>query len=166
MSPHKRKMLLFCCAIAIVLPTAFVIADYYGLFGVREETRTAFVDFTVRTVDAETGRGIDDVKVRCFQYTSNNACGQPPGRERGVVRISLLVEKHISSTLLFAKKVRYTPVNEDEIRVMFIHPDYRKPVERYRIPELLQNPEREFTIEMQPLNPAVERPAGTEQERS
>lgn len=148
----RRKTILTRSAVAFaVLTAAFVIADYFGMFGVHEDTNTDFVEFRVRTIDATTGRAISDVKVRCFQYTTNNACAQPPSRERGVVRISLLVERHVESTLLFDRKIWYTPVNEDELRVMYIHTEYAKPVKRYNIPDLMQHPNQIFTVEMKPL---------------
>lgn len=149
MTAYKRPLTVLVGIVC--LAGMFVIADYLGLFGVREKTSTDFVDFQVRTLDAETGRKIDDVKIRCFQYSTNNACGQPPSREHGVVRVSLLVEKHARESLLFTHAVRYSPVNEEELRIMFIHGDYDKPVQRYDIPELLAQPKRTFTVEMKPL---------------
>ena len=157
MTPENKKKTIVYTGIVTLVVAVFMVADYFGLFGVYERTNTEFVEFSVRTVDAETGRPVSNVKVRCFQYTSNNACGQPPTKQRGVVRISLLVEKHVLKTLLFKKKVWYTPVNEDELRVMFIHTEYQKPVKRYNIPELMQHPEQTFTVEMSPLVPASEK---------
>lgn len=157
MSPEKKKRFIVFAAAAVTLSAVLIVADYFGVFGIREYSNTEFVEFSVRTVDAETGRKIGNVKVRCFQYNTRNACGQPPGREHGVVRISLLVEKHVKESLLFQKEVRYTPVNEDELRVMFIHTEYQKPVRRYNIPELIQHPDQVFTVEMAPLVPAAER---------
>ncbi|MDZ7736982.1 MAG: hypothetical protein U5P41_13465 [Gammaproteobacteria bacterium] len=157
MSPERKKRFIVAAAAVIALSAGLVVADYFGAFGISKDSNTEFVEFNVRTVDAETGRKIGNVKVRCFQYTSNNACGQPPGREHGVVRISLLVEKHVKESLLFRKEVRYTPVNENELRVMFIHTEYQKPVRRYNIPELIEHPDQVFTVEMAPLVPAAER---------
>ncbi len=149
MTAYKRPLAVLVGIVC--LAGMFVAADYLGLFGVRESTSTDFFDFRVRTLDAETGREIGDVKIRCFQYGTTNACGQPPSRERGVVRVSLLVEKHVRESLLFTHAVRYSPVREEELRIMFIHGDYDKPVQRYDIPDLLARPERTFSVEMKPL---------------
>lgn len=157
MSSKTKKRLTFGALGVVCLAGLFVAADYAGLFGVYEDAMTEFVEFKVRTLDAETGRKISDVKIRCFQYGTNNACGQPPSNERGVVRVSLLVEKHVRKSLLFTRKVWYSPIIENELRIMYIHGDYDKPVQRYDISELMKKPDQTFTVEMSPLIPAAER---------
>jgi hypothetical protein len=42
-------------------------------------------------------------------------------------------------------------VSEEELRIMFIHGDYDKPVQRYDIPDLLARPDRTFSVETKPL---------------
>lgn len=157
MSSQTKKRLMFGVLGAACLAVVIVAADYLGLFGIHEDSMTEFVEFKVKTLDAETGRKISDVKIRCFQYGTNNACAQPPSNERGVVRVSLLVEKHVCKSLLFTQKVWYSPIIEDELRIMYIHGDYHKPVQRYDIPELMENPEQIFTVELPPLISAAER---------
>lgn len=153
----KSKKTLSILAIVALLVGGFVGADYFGLFGIHEDSMTEFVEFRVRTLDAETGREITGVHIRCFQYGTNNACGQPPSRERGVVRVSLLVEKHVRESLLFQHDVRYSPIKEDELRIMYIHTEYDKPVQRYSISEMMEHPDQLFTVELPPLIPAAER---------
>lgn len=152
----KKRLLTIMLAVVIAL-AIFVVADYFGVFGIEEHAMTDFVEIRVKTIDAETGRVIPDVKVTCFQFNTQHACGQPPSRERGVVRIHLLVEKHVRESLLFTHGVRYTPVLEKELRIMYIHGDYEKPVKRYNIPELIKSGKRSFRVEMTPLTPSAER---------
>lgn len=155
--PVIRKKLLLSAALALAgVVATVIIADYFGLFGVSERTSTDFVEFRVRTLDSETGRAISNVNIRCFQYGSNNACAQPPSRERGVVRVHLLVEKHLRRSLFFEHGVRYSPVSENELRIMYIHTEYDKPVQRYDVSALLAEPNRTFSVEMKPLMTAAE----------
>lgn len=144
-------------AVILLLVVSFVAADYFGLFGVKNKTIAEFMEFRVKTLDAETGLPISNVKVRCFQYGTNNACGQRPSHERGVVRISLYLNKNVRDSLLFRHAESYAPIREKELRVMYIHTEYGRPVQHYSIPDLMQNPGQTYSVELQPLIPAAER---------
>lgn len=157
MSPENRKRFFLAGIAAVTLAAAFVAADYAGLFGIREKATTAFVEYRVKTLDAETGRTIGGVKLRCFQFGTNNACGQPASRKRGVVRFQIRMRKHMHESLLFTHKVWYSPVTEQELRIMYIHPDYQRRTQRFDITEMMKNPNQVFTVEMEPLIPAAER---------
>lgn len=137
--------------VILFITAGFVVADYFGWFGVERKSISEFVEFRVRTLDAETGRPVSNVKVRCFQYGTNNACGQPPSQTQGVVRINLFLEKKVRDSLLFRHSEGFAPIREKELRIMFIHTEYGKPVQRYAIPDLIANPNQTFTVEMPPL---------------
>lgn len=160
--PIKVKKLLPLTAVVVLLAGAFVAADYFGVFGTQEKSMTEFVEFRVRTLDARTGREITGVNITCFQYNTNSACAQPPSRERGVVRVNLLVEKHVRESLLFQQDAWYSPIKEDELRIMYIHPDYGKPVQRYSISEMMEHPNQTFSVELMPRPVASEPSQNTE----
>jgi len=152
----KQKWLAGTTLVVLLLLGAVIIADYLALLGVDERATITMVEFRVRTVDAETGRPIEGVKVTCFQYGTNNACGQPASRERGVVRFQLRMKKHLRESWFFTHEVWYSPVLEKELRIMYIHPDYKKPVQRFDITELMQRSDRTWRVEMEPLMSANE----------
>ena len=150
----KQKWLAGSALAVLLLIGAVIVADYLALLGVDERATITMVEFRVKTLDAETGRPIDGVKVTCFQYGTNNACGQPASRERGVVRFQLRMKKLLRESWLFTQKVWYSPVLEKELRIMYIHPDYNKPVQRFDIAELMQQSNRTWRVKMEPLSPA------------
>lgn len=142
--------LMLAASTLIILLLIFVAADYYGIFGSEKKTVTEFIEFNIQVSDKLTNQPVNGVKVRCFQLETKNACGQPTSRQPGVVRVQLVTHKDIRKTWLFEHVLAVHGASNPELKIMFIHPDYFKPVEIYQIPELMADPDKLRTVVLEP----------------
>lgn len=143
------KLMLAVSALMILL-LIFVTADYYGMLGSEQKTVTEFIEFNIEVSDKLTGLPVNEVRVRCFQLETKNACGQPTSRQPGVVRVQLVTHKDVNKTWLFEHVLAVHGASNPELKIMFIHPDYFKPVVIYQIPDLMAEPNKPRSVMLEP----------------
>lgn len=120
----------------LVFISAFVIGDYFALFGTNVENRYDFVEINFNPVDQETGAPVLDVHVRCFQTNNNNACTEKKSNQPGIISVNIPVTRVITRTLLFQQSEKIQRTLDPKIHIMLIHRDYANPVETVMIDEL------------------------------
>lgn len=149
MTSARTSILLLVLLLVLVLGGVFVMADYFGLFGLRERTTADFFSFRVQTVDADTGQRIDGVVVRCFQHGRQNVCTQTGTGRYGEMNVMLPLQKVVLESLLFRRSEVFVLPDDTGLRAMYIHPDYQRLTEFYRIDELVEQPGRVHEVTMQ-----------------
>lgn len=148
MASARTSILLLVLLLVLVLGGMFVMADYFGLFGLRERTTADFFSFRVQTVDADTGQRIGGVVVRCFQHGRQNVCTQTDTGRYGELNVMLPLQKVTLESLLFRRSEVFVLPEDTEVRTMYIHPDYQRVTEFYRIDELIEQPGRVHAVAM------------------
>ena len=141
---------IYTVLVLVVLGAIFVIADYFGLFGTRTRLKLDFVVANIRTIDAETGKLVFDVGVRCFQKRNNNACTRRDSHRAGIVSVHIPVRKVIRSTLLFDKSKEIIKSEDPKLHIMLIHQDYNNPTKTVMLDDIYQNKVNDYTVEMPP----------------
>lgn len=132
----KKKQLIITVSILSVILLAFVIGDYFALFGTHVVTRHDFLEMNFKPVDGETGGPVLDVHVRCFQKNNHNACTQRESHMAGILLVNVPVLKEIKKSILFQQDVQIQGTLDPKLHIMFIHPDYANPVETYLVSEI------------------------------
>ncbi len=132
-----RKALVFL-GIPLVVVLAAVVADYYGLFGLRQSRHPMPLDIDFLVLDAASGRPLSGVRVTCFRRGTRNACVRRDAAGKANVGIRFEVARRDTRTWLFHKSSRIEGGADVEVNVMFIHPDHRRLVRTYDINELLE----------------------------
>jgi hypothetical protein len=103
----------------------FILADWYGVFGLREQQRSDFMHMTFAMVDTTTGAPISGVHITCVRRTNRSACTEQTGRKPGETRITLGVLRRIDKTLLFSHDRGFSLGSDGPVTLAFIHPNYR-----------------------------------------
>lgn len=139
---------LYLAGVAIGILAAFVIADYFAVFGTSRENRFDFYELTFKTVDEKTGAPVLDVHVRCFQKGNDNACTLKNSGKPGILAVNIPVTKNITRTLLFEKDVSIQETRDPKVHIMFIHNEYANPVETVLIQKLPELSLERITVQM------------------
>jgi hypothetical protein len=161
----KIKIAIYAILTVTLLSGAFVVADYYELFGSTVEKRLSFSEIRFRTIDKETGGIIMNVTgVRCFQKTNNNSCTRKESHQVGVVSVNVPVQKAVKKTLLFKKAEEIYESIDPEINIMIVHSDYYKPTIIMKMEDIYANSVIEKTIEMSPVISDDQEPEAEEEE--
>lgn len=131
----SRKLLTVFIVILVAI-CAWVLADFYSLFGVKTFASNEYIEARFRTIDKQTGQLIAGVKVRCVQRGNSNACAQRDSGTRGVVSILLPGKKIISRTFLFIKSEQYKSPPQPVVQIIFVHPSYVSEFKAFKLMEL------------------------------
>ncbi len=145
-----KKKIIFGVLTIVVLAILFVIADYFALFGINTKVKLDFVETNIRTIDAETGKLVFDVGVRCFQKKNENACTRRESHRAGVVSVHIPVRRVIQSTLLFKKAEELIKAADPKIHIMSIHQDYYNPTKTVLLDDIYNQRKINYTVEMPP----------------
>jgi hypothetical protein len=126
----------------------FVTCDYFTLFGTKLVEKLDFIEMNFKTFDEVSGASVLDVKVRCFQRNNNNACAQRDSGRAGIVSINIPVQKIVTQSILFDQDVKVRETSDPKLHIMFIHPDYARPVETIYVEEFQELSERVMRVSM------------------
>ncbi len=151
MNKKTIKLAVSVVSSILLILGAFVVADYFELFGTKVETKLEFSEVRFRTLDAETGGLIMGVGVRCFQKNNKNACTRRDSHQVGVVTVHIPVQRAIKKTILFKKEEGIFKATDPKIHIMFIHQDHHKSTETIIMENVYSNNLIEQTVKMQPI---------------
>ncbi|GEM_PF-3228586 len=154
-SAHKtsggmRGMINKLAVGAVLLAGAAVAADYYGLFGTREQMSSDVLHPRFKLVEKGTGRAIEGVHIECFIGRKEGACSSKPEDDAGRIELNFVVARLDTRTWLFKKSERYVMRDTGTVTLAFLHPNYVHyflPVDFADIPKLAF---RETVIELTP----------------
>ena len=127
----------------------FVTGDYFGLFGLKKYLVLDFAESSFKPVDKRSGASVIDVKIRCFQKGSSNACTQKESRTTGIVIARVPVQKLVWESLLFKNREELVATNDPKLHIMFIHYNYNNPVETFIVENLYNNPVMKYPVKME-----------------
>jgi hypothetical protein len=145
-----KRYLVYTSIVFAVVAVGIVIADYFSMFGITQQEKFEFVEARFKTVDAENGGPVFDVHVRCFQKMNENACTQRDSYTPGVVSIKIPMRRIVSQSLFFNQGGAPLETLDPELHIMFIHPDYNKPVESLKTIDIFNNPGQQYLVKMAP----------------
>ncbi len=128
----------------------FIAADYYSLFGTRTNVKLDFVEARFRTLDADTGKLVLNVGVRCFQKNNMNACTRRDSHRAGIVSVHIPVRRIIKKSVLFEKSEELIKASDPEIHIMLFHQNYHNPTETLLLADIYSNKVNEITVNMKP----------------
>lgn len=147
----KTIKLIVSIVLSLMLAVgAFVVADYFALFGTKLDLRLEFSEIRFRTLDEETGGIIMHVGVRCIQKGINNACTRRESHKVGVVLVQVPVQHVIKKTNLFKKEEEIVKTLDPKIHIMLIHQNYHSLSKTLLMEELYLNKVTEYEIKMTP----------------
>lgn len=129
---------------------AFVTADYFAVFSVKQEVKLDFVEARFRTIDQDTKALVFEVGVRCFQKNNMNACTRRESHQAGVVSAHIPIYRVVERTLLFKKSEEIIKSADPKLQVMLLHKDYHNPVKTIVLEDIYTKREIEYTVEMPP----------------
>lgn len=142
-------------AFLIITATIFAVADYFGLFGVRENPEYVLQEIKFRLSDKLDNSPIMGAKARCFQKGNRNACTQRDSGKLGVVSVLIPATRISTKTLLFERGREYLRSKDPNIQIMLIHADFVSQVESIDINNHFNNPDKIYRVTMQPRGSAV-----------
>lgn len=143
------RNILIASLIVLGVAGLFVTGDYFGVFGLKKYLVLDFAESSFRPVDKETGAPVIDVKIRCFQKGTNNACTQKESRTTGIIIVRVPVQKLVWESLLFKNKEELVATNDPQLHIMFIHYNYNNPVATFSIEDLYNDPVSKYSIKME-----------------
>jgi len=129
-----------------------VFADYFGLFGIHNDTAVDFSEVRFRTIDADNGRLILNVRAKCTQKGNDNACTNRDSHMAGIIAIQIPLHYQLESTRLFEKSRSLIKAKDPYLHVFFIHPDYYTLNQMFQIEDLINQQGNEVVINMKPRN--------------
>ena len=131
------------------------MADYVGLFGVRENPEYVLQEIKFRLSDKLDNSPIMGARTRCFQKGNRNACTQRDSGKLGVVSVLVPATRISTKTLLFERGHEYLRSKDPNIQIMLIHADFVSQVESININSHFNNPGKIYRVTMQPRGSAV-----------
>ena len=123
-----RKGVLIIVVLGITA-TMLVAADYFGLFGVRRFWTRDFLSIRFLPVDAQTGKPIAGVHIKCaLGGGAHDArpCTQRGDAADGVVLAQFVLARQAKRTWLFDRGKMPAADLHGQVTVVFIHPDYQR----------------------------------------
>lgn len=148
----KKKIKIFATILAsiMIVSGAFVTADYFAVFGTKTVLKLDFVEARFRTINKDTGALVFDVRVRCFQKHTMDACTRRESHQAGVVAAHIPVRRVIESTLLFKKTEDMIKSADPNLHVMLMHQNYNNPTKTILLEDIYSGKQTEYTVEMPP----------------
>lgn len=104
----------------IGMTTAAIVADYYGLLGVRVVQRGDYLHLTFEFVDAVSRARVDDVHVACTRPMVRSACTETRGPGPGQTTITFAVFHLSEHSWLFERGSRYSLGERGAMNLTFI----------------------------------------------
>lgn len=127
---------------------AFVVGDYFAVYGTSDSARIDYLELNFKTVDEETGAPVVEAHARCFQQNNRNACSEANSVKPGIVSIRVPLHKIVTRSYMFEQGVKLLDTADPRLHIMFIHYDYAHPVETYEINELPALAGKTITVTM------------------
>jgi len=129
---------------------AVVVADFFGLLGVKQDVEVVFSEVRFKIIDTETGGLIVNARAKCTRRGSDNACTNRDSRTAGVIAINIPTNYAVEKTRLFEKNKALITPSDPNIHVFFIHNDYYHTNRTFNLADLVNDPGREIIIKMAP----------------
>ena len=148
----KKQIKIFTTIIVpiIIISGAFVMADYFAVFGTKTILKLDFVEARFRTLNKDTGALVFNVGVRCFQKNNIDACARKESYQAGVVAAYIPVRRVIESTLLFEKSEYMIKSADPNLHIMLMHQNYNNPTKTILLEDIYSGKQTEYTVEMPP----------------
>lgn len=145
------KKSLITSVIIIFLAIAFVLADYFAVFGTKFETSFDMVEAIFKPIDKKTGQVVlDEIRVRCTQKGVEEACTQKPSKYLGQLRVNVPVVRLKEKTLFFTKDEGAIKSTDPDLNVMLMSQKYSIQINTFSYEELINSSEvKEYIIEME-----------------
>lgn len=131
------------------LVALFVAGDYFGMFGLKKYLVLDFAEISFKPIEKETGAPVIDVKIKCFQKGNDNACAQKESRTTGTIIARIPVQKFVWKSLMFKNKEKLVTIDDPLLNIMFIHYNYKNPVETFVVEKLYNSPVRKYPVKME-----------------
>lgn len=146
------KKLIITSLVIVVLAIAFVLADYFRLFGTEFERSFEMAEAIFKPVNKKTGEVIlDEVRVVCTQRGVENACTQKPSKYLGQVIVNVPLVRVKEKTLLFTKDEGIIKAADQNFNIKLILLNYRSPIVTFPYEDVINSKSKEFVIEMAPI---------------
>ncbi len=143
------------CIVVILAAVCFVTADYFALFGTRENPEYVLREIRLRLSDKLDNSLIAGAKARCFQKENKNACTQRDSGKPGIVSVKVPATRIRTKSLLFEHGHRYLTSTDPYLQVMLIHVDYTTQVTSIDINKHFANPAKVYQVTMQSRGPTA-----------
>ncbi|GEM_PF-2905148 len=137
--------------ILIVIPLilgVLVFADYHGWLGVKKSSELDYFSLTFMAEDEDTGQRITDFFINCTRRGSREACSIESGLNQQTRKIKFGVIKNTERSWLFDRGEQIIGIDDVDVYLMFIHPDYERRTYTYSMKELLAMQGRITTVKL------------------
>ena len=135
-------------AAIVALVTTGVLADYSGIFGVREERLRDYLHVTFQFIDAASRAPVSDVHVACTRPMVRSACTEVRGPQIGQTTITLSAFKQVKRTLLFRENDGYTLGDDAVMYLTFISANHDRSVLEISSDDPILSSPRPYLIEL------------------
>ncbi len=146
----NKKTALISGLLGLTLLGAVVVADFFGLVGVKQDIEVMLFEVRFKIVDADTGGLIVNARAKCTRRGSDNACTNRDSRAAGVIAINIPARYAVEKTRLFEKNRALIPPSDPNIHVFFIHNDYYHSNRTFKLADIFNAAGREIVIKMAP----------------
>ncbi len=143
-----KKKNIIVIAVIPILAAAFVLADYFSLFGTSEKQVLDFAEIQFKPIDEVTGAPIYDTHAKCFRHRNHNACTIRDIGRGDIVSVHFPMYKTIGRSLFFNQSEEIDMLIDGDINIMLIHNDYHSQRNQYDLKDIYLNSGRLVSIKM------------------
>lgn len=128
----KKKLIIAIVSLVCV----FLIADFFGLFGMLHKDGGQSVKFRFEVQDKNSGKPLTNVTVEAFVNSRQHPAKTEQTRDRHIISGYIMFPWSSYETILFTRHETPRPRGSKQIELIFTSPSYQQIRQTFRIKDL------------------------------